>query len=419
MVYAVALPWYVLASHGGVLLLGLVLAAYGVPRTVLIPVGGHLSDRWRPWTVMLAADGVRAVVVIVLAIVVASGRPNAFALVPIAVVLGAGEGMFLPGSFSIIPSLLGEEDLQAGNALASSGTQLATLIGPAVGGVLVALLGPSPAFGLDGVSFVVSALTLAAVRAEMLPRHVAGTVMRGPAPVLLGENSGASDVTRETTPGSDWHRPTMRRLVSSERVLQIILLINIAANLGAGAESEVALPALAHGPFHAGAGGYGALVAVFGAGALLGTIAAGQARPARRPAMVGSVAFLLEAVFVSVVPFLGGPAGAGAALVAFGALNGFANVMTITAFQHWAPPALLGRLMGLLLLTSFGLFPVSVALGALAVHHFGPALVFPFAGATLGVAILVGLTQRGWRELGAAGTPAPFAQLAQGKSPSE
>ncbi|MGC2192400.1 MAG: MFS transporter [Candidatus Dormiibacterota bacterium] len=419
MVYAVALPWYVLANHGGVLLLGLVLAAYGIPRTVLIPVGGHVSDRWRPWTVMLAADGVRAVVVIVLAIVVASGRPNAFALVPIAVVLGAGEGMFLPGSFSIIPSLLGEEDLQAGNALASSGTQLATLIGPAVGGVLVALLGPSPAFGLDGLSFIVSALTLAAVRAEMLPRQVADTLMRGPAPVPVGENSGPSDIARKTTPDSDGHRPTMRQLVSSERALQIILLISIAANLGVGAESEVALPALAHGPFHAGAGGYGALVAAFGAGALLGTIAAGQARPARRPAMVGSVAFLLDAVSISVVPFLGGPVGAGAAMVAFGALNGFGNVVTITAFQRWAPPALIGRLMGLLLLTSFGLFPVSVALGAVVVHHFGPAVLFPVAGAALGVAILFGLTQRRWREFGVSGTPAPFALLAEGRSPSE
>ena len=58
-------------------------------------------------------------------------------LVPIAVVIGAGEGLFLPGSFSIIPSLLSGDDLQAGNALASGGTQLATLAGPAIGGALV------------------------------------------------------------------------------------------------------------------------------------------------------------------------------------------------------------------------------------------------------------------------------------------
>ena len=44
--YAVALPWLVLSAHGGALLLGTVLACYGVPRTVLIPVGGVLATRW-------------------------------------------------------------------------------------------------------------------------------------------------------------------------------------------------------------------------------------------------------------------------------------------------------------------------------------------------------------------------------------
>jgi MFS family permease len=43
--YAVALPWYVLASHGGTVLLAAVLAAYGIPRTAAIPLGGYLSDR--------------------------------------------------------------------------------------------------------------------------------------------------------------------------------------------------------------------------------------------------------------------------------------------------------------------------------------------------------------------------------------
>lgn len=65
--YAVALPWYVLAAHGGVLLLGTVLAAYGIPRTALIAVGGYASDRWRPQTVMMATDTARALALAALA----------------------------------------------------------------------------------------------------------------------------------------------------------------------------------------------------------------------------------------------------------------------------------------------------------------------------------------------------------------
>ncbi len=54
--------------------------------------------------------------------------------------------MFLPASFSVIPSLLPGDGLQAGNALASGCTQLASLAGPAIGGTLVALGSPSAAF---------------------------------------------------------------------------------------------------------------------------------------------------------------------------------------------------------------------------------------------------------------------------------
>jgi predicted MFS family arabinose efflux permease len=391
--YAVALPWYVLAAHGGVLLLGTVLAAYGVPRTALIAVGGYASDRWRPQTVMMATDAVRALALAALAATAATGPARAVVLVPIAVVIGAGEGLFLPGSFSIIPSLLSGDDLQAGNALASSGTQLATLAGPAVGGALVILAGPSLAFGLDALSFVVSAATLAGLRG------------------VRRASAAAPGVPAETGAAP---APTLRAMLRSERVLQIIVLVNIAANLGLGGMSEVALPALAHGPLHAGASGYAAVLAAFGGGALLGTIAAGQVGRLRRPVIVGSLAFLAEAACIAVAPYLGATFAVAAAMAGTGVLNGFGNVLTITAFQRWAPPQALGRLAGLLTLTSFGVFPISVALAAVLVRHWGPSPFFLLAAASTAVAILAGLSQRAWREFGShhpTTTPEPAHHL--------
>ena len=163
-VYAVALPWYVLARHGGPLLLAAVLAAYGGARIVTLALGGHASDRFRPWNVMMAADCGRAVAAGALAVVAAAGPARAVALVPVALVLGAGEGLFLPGSFAIVPSLLPDEALQAGNAISSAITQGAVLIGPVIGGAVVALADPSAAFAVDAATFVLSALTLAGVR---------------------------------------------------------------------------------------------------------------------------------------------------------------------------------------------------------------------------------------------------------------
>src|ERR1700756_4186912 len=83
-----------------------VLAAYGIPRTVLLAVGGHASDRWRPWTVMMTSDTVRAFAAAALAVAAASGPARAVVLVPIAAVLGAGEGLFLLRAVALVPAPL-------------------------------------------------------------------------------------------------------------------------------------------------------------------------------------------------------------------------------------------------------------------------------------------------------------------------
>jgi MFS family permease len=431
--YAIALPWYVLATHGGTLLLGTVLAAYGIPRTVALAFGGPAADRWRPWTVMMTSDAVRVLAVAAMAVAAATGPARAVILVPMAVVLGAGEGLFLPGSFSVIPELLPAEDLLAGNALSSAGNQVAMLAGPAIGGVLVGFLGPAPAFAFDAATFVISAVTLAGVRsAQRAPRPAAASpvtaaaseagaaddraVQASPAGAGAGTAplaAGATGATGADAPASTGPAaPRLAAMLRSERVLQVILLVVLAANLGMGGESEVALPALAHGPLHASAGGYGALVAAFAAGALVGTLAASQIRGGRRPAIVGSAVFIVESVFLAAVPFLGGLLPDGAALIAVGVMNGLGNVMLITLVQRWAPPALLGRLMGLVMLAAFGTFPVSVALGAVLVHAIGPAPFFPIAAAITAAAVLAGLSQRSWRNLGAGPAPARTAAAA-------
>lgn len=384
--YAVALPWYVLANHGGALLLGTVLAAYGIPRTALLAVSGHLADRWRPWNVMLAADVLRVLGTAALAIAAYSGPASTLLLVPIAIVLGAGEGLFLPSSFSIVPSLLPDEDLQAGNALTSGGTQLATLLGPVLGGVAVALVGPASAFAVDSASFAVSVLALVGVRRA----ERTSTPPASPTPSEVTKNGDQLP----TAPS------TLRAMFRTERVLQVILLVSITANLGSGGMSEVALPALVHGPLHDGASGYGMLIAAFGGGALAGTIIAGHTTQIRRPAVVASWAFLVQSVALAAIPYVGGTIAAGVALAIFGLLNSFANVITITVFQRWAPPTMLGRLMGVLMLAGFGLFPLSVLAAGFVVTHAGASLFFPLAGAALGLAVLGGLTQRSWREFG-------------------
>jgi len=360
--YAVALPWYVLRSQRGAVLLGIVLAAYGTARAAALLGGGWAADRWRPWPVMLAADSVRAVVVALLAVVAATGRPVAWNLVPIGVVAGAGEGLFLPGSSAVVPSLLPDEALEAGNAVLSGSGQLTGLLGPAIGGVVVAVIGPAAAFGVDAATFVVSALALAGVLAAS--RVARSAPMAAPAPAA-------------PAPAEGGEAPGLWRLFRGQRLLQLFFLIPLMANLGAGAAFDIALPALARGPFSIGSSGYGALVACLAAGGLAGVVVSGRLGPGRRPGIRVAGIFLGAGAFLAAVPYLGGAIAAGACLVVSGGLVAIGNVLLLTMLQRWARAGSLGRVMSLIMLGSIGAFPLSVAAGGVAVQDLGPGPVFP------------------------------------------
>jgi MFS family permease len=430
--YAVALPWLVLSTHGGPILLGTVLACYGVPRTAAIPVGGVLADRIGPRTLMLAADAARCALLAGLAVLAARHIVSLAALGPVAALIGAGEGLFLPASFAIMPSLLDTDRLAAGNALSSAAVQAGSLLGPALGGALVALTQSSTtAFAVDAASFGVSALTLLLIPKQpaggsvtAVATEVAGT--SGNTEAGMGRATGtgrAADADRAAETGratgtgraADADRAAgaseaagaaadggLRALLRRSRALQVILVVVIAANLAGGGMAEIALPSLAHARF--GAAGYGALLACFAAGGIIGALAAARAGGLRRPAVFASAVFLVEATAIALVPFLGGEAGAAAALFVVGASNGLGNVTFLTVLQKWAPADLIGRVMSALMLCAFGTFPLSVAIGGVLVRHLGWAVFFPVAGGLMAVAILGGLTQPEFRAFGAAGS---------------
>ena len=374
--YAVALPWLVLSGHGGPVLLGAILTCYGIPRTVLIPVGGILTDKISGRTLMLTTDIARCGVVAVLTILAARHLVTLPWLGPVAVLVGAGEGLFMPASFTIMPSLLDADQLGTGNSLYWAFTQAGMLLGPALGGSLVAGAGPAPAFAFDAGTFAVSALTLALIPRRPAERSVTAT-------------------GRDRTARAGG----VLALLRSSRVLQLIVIAAFAANLAIGGMSGVALPTLAHE--HFGAGGYGALLACFAGGSIAGTLAGTRGNSLRKPAVFASVVYLFMAAALAVLPFAGGLPGAATAILAFGVFNGLGNLIVITRLQMWVPPDLLGRVTSVLITCMVGAFPLSVAVTGVLVRHIGPAPFFPIAAAPVVIAVLWGLSQPEWREFGA------------------
>jgi hypothetical protein len=299
-----------------------------------------------------------------------------------------------------MPSLLDSKQLAAGNALSTAMVQAGSLLGPALGGALVATTRASTAaFAVDAASFGISALTLL-----LIPRRPgAGSV--------TAEAAAAAEAAAEA---GDAPPGGVLALLRRSRVLQVLLVVVIAANLANGGMGEIAMPALAHAKY--GAAGYGALLACLALGGIAGTLAAARTGGLRAPALFASAMFGAESVFIALVPYLGGEAGAAALLCLTGVCNGLGNVTFLTAMQKWVSPGLLGRVMGMLMLCSFGSFPLSVAVSGVLVRHLGPVPFFPVAGGLVAAAMLFGLTQREFRRFGARedSITEPVPQAAEG-----
>jgi hypothetical protein len=399
--YAVALPWLVLSNHGSTVLLGLVLACYGVPRTILMPIGGALADKIGPRTLMLFADVLRCVLVGIMTFLAARHTASLVTLGPIAALIGVGEGLFLPASFAIMPSLLDERRLAAGNSLNFTAVQVGSLLGPALGGALVATTGASTAaMGVDAASFAVSALSLA-----LIPRHAAaGSMAARPAraadsqAAIADSQSGLADAApASTATAAPVGKPQgLLAYIRRSRAMQVILLTALVMNMANGGMNAVALPALAHARW--GAGAYGALLACTAAGAVIGTLAAARTGRLRAPGYIASLGFIVEGAAISLVPYLGGKTGAAVALLFIGASNGLGNVIFFTVAQRHIPAAILGRVMGVLMMCGTGSYPLSVLVTGVFVRHLGTTPFFPIAGLILTLSVIGGNTSREFRD---------------------
>lgn len=167
----VALAFGVLALPGaGAGRLSLVLACQALPQLVFILVGGVIADRMSRSRLMVLADVVGAGAYAGLAGMVLTGRAPLAAMCLLAVAAGTATALFAPAMDGLVPLVVPADRLQQANGLLRVGTNSSLLLGLALSGVTVALVGAGWALALNAASFVVSAALTARLRVAARPR---------------------------------------------------------------------------------------------------------------------------------------------------------------------------------------------------------------------------------------------------------
>jgi MFS family permease len=337
-IFIVAEAWQVYDIHNDPVALSLVGLAWTGGMTAFLLTGGIVSDRVERRRVLIAADIARAVVVAVTGVLSLAGVLEIWHLVVLAVLYGAGEAFFGPAFGALIPEIVAPQQLVEANSLDQLVRQAGEkLLGPAIGGFVVAAIGVGSAFLVDAATFAVSAACISALR-----------VRSQPAPATEDDEQGALREGLAFVRSQPWLWST---LIAAS--LSLLLFLG---------PLEVLLPFVVRNDLDAGAWGFGAVLAAAGAGSVLMSLIVSQRGPPRR-----YLTFAYGTWTFSTVAFIGYAFGTAlwqfmVFAVIFGALETAGMVVWGTLMSSRVPPALRGRVHSLDWFVSIGLTPLSFAL---------------------------------------------------------
>jgi MFS family permease len=340
-IFGVALAWQALELPSPAAALGVVLVVRSGTRLATLLIGGALADRYQKRLLMLGGDVLQLVAVAELAYIVAYQDLRLWQLGAVAGVTGIGSGIFFASSTAFVPELVPEEFFQSANSLRSSGMLFASeLIGPAIGGLLIAAVGTAAAFAIDAATFLASIVALILIR----PRHNLGRERS--ATVLTDVKEGIEYVVR--TP---W-------------IWISLIAVGTIGNFASYGPLAVLIPLLVRNHLNEGADALGFVWAGYGVGGLLGATMVGSIRIPLSSAIPAYLGWGSAAVALGLLAFAPNPPIA-AVVFAFAGFGGqMAEVIWATLLQTHVPRHLLARVTSTDWLVSLTLQPLGLAIAA-------------------------------------------------------
>ena len=172
----VAIAFAVL-QHGTASDVGFVSASGLTPLVVLLLVGGVIADRFSRRVVMLSADLLRTFAELGLGVWIFLATPPLWGFMALAAVVGIGTAFFMPALTGLVPQVVSETKLLQANALNSLSSSFAGIIGPAIAGIIIAVSNPGWAVLVDGATYGVSVVSLYLISIEWIPSESVETFL--------------------------------------------------------------------------------------------------------------------------------------------------------------------------------------------------------------------------------------------------
>jgi MFS family permease len=384
-VYRIALAWWVLEKTGSATAMGTVLVFSSVPMLLFLLVGGVVVDRFPRLRVMLISDLLSGAVVLAVALLAYGNLLEVWHIYIASIVFGLVEAFFYPAYTATVPDITFKELLPSANSLTSLSQAAGSIVGPALGASIIALGGTSLAFGLDGISFLISAVFLWLILRSNPTPHLP------PSKGVTKTPGGIGQMLEDLRQG-------LKAVIASPWLWISISLFGF-INITASGPRSVALPFLVSDNLHADVGTLGLFTSVFSVGFVVGALWLGHYTQLRRRGLIAYLATafggLTSAVFglSSSIPILS------VAALLTGITIAVISLIWTNTLQELVPPELLGRVSSIDALGSFVLMPIGFGLAGWATDLLGAPQVFLIGGLLTAFLPLLGLAHPAIRNL--------------------
>ncbi len=364
---SVAQGWLVLRLSDSPALLGLVAAAASLPVLLFSLPAGTLVDRVSKHRLLITTQLIAMLLAAILAVLTLSGLVQVWHVIALAALLGTVNAVDGPARQAFTVEMVGREDLLNAIALNSSIFNGARTLGPAVAGMVVALIGEGPAFALNAASFLFVIAGLLMMR--LPPYHAPARARRG------GQlREGLGYIRSE---------PRVRALLIQAGAISLFCFVHIPL-----------LPVFARDILGIGASGLGALSSASGLGALTAALLLAQlGERLPRGRLLGMAALIYPGLMIAFSLSRWLPLS-----LLLIALAGWAGVTTMaltnTLIQSIVPDGLRGRVMSVFTLLLMGLSPMGGMLAGMAAQLVGSVPLVVAASSLIGWLILVGVALR-------------------------
>jgi MFS family permease len=368
--YFVALPWLVLQQTGSAIAMGTVMMAGAIPRSVLMLIGGAVSDRTSPRRIIMMTAWTRAILVAALGLLISLHLLHTWQLYALAAMFGTADAFDGPAEQAFLPFLVKSEQLVAAESVSGVSTQLATIFGPAPAGFIIKALGLASAFFIDAFSFL----------------FVIGALLRLPDPPASQDKK--KPILPSILEGLQY--------VGKDIPLRSLMLVALGINFCLTGPIGLGLAYVAKTKFGSPAM-LGMMLSSVAAGVLCGALLGGIWKVRRRGIMILLVALVL-ALLLSSLGMMNNRWTFPAVLVLMGIAAGMANIQIGAWIMQRIDSAVRGRVSSVLILGARGTAPISLALAGLLIA-VSLKFMFLFAGSVLLLITIAAATQKTVRQI--------------------